>query len=104
MPVEIATVLATAVCLTNQISHETFLKGSGMQVQQQFDELPEIILNPEAGAALLELFEQNGSQHVVCLANHPALMERLVSALASQVGILPKEESPLESQLIGKTE
>jgi hypothetical protein len=67
-----------------------------MQIQQQFDELPEIILRPEDGAALNKIFEQNGSKHAVCLANHPALMDSLASALASQLGIFPNEAPPPE--------
>jgi hypothetical protein len=70
-----------------------------MHVQQQFDALPEIILNPEDGAALNNLFEQQGSKYVVCLANYPALMDSLANALASQLGIFLNEEAPLESQL-----
>lgn len=75
-----------------------------MQDQPQFDEPPEIILSPEDGAALNNLFEQHGSKEVVCLANHPALMDSLANALASQLGIFPNEEPPPESQLRGKTE
>lgn len=75
-----------------------------MRIQQQFDELPEINLSPEDGAALNKIFEQLGSKHVVCLANHPALMDNLASALASQLDIFLNEELPLESQFRGTME
>lgn len=68
-----------------------------MQLQQQFDELPEITLSPENGVALSKLFERHGSKYFVCLANHPALMHSLANALASQLGIFQNEEPPLES-------
>lgn len=75
-----------------------------MQIQQQFDELPEIILRPEDGAALNKIFEKNGRKEVVCLANNPALMDSLANALASQLGIFLNEELPLESQFRGTME
>lgn len=75
-----------------------------MQIQQQFDELPEIILSPEDGTALNIIFKQNGSKEVICLANHPALMDSLANALASQLGVFLNEELPLESQFRGTME
>ncbi len=75
-----------------------------MQIQQQFDELPEFILSPEEGAALNVIFKQNGGKEVICLANHPALMDSLANALASQLGIFLNEELPLESQFRGTME
>lgn len=75
-----------------------------MQVQQQFYELPEIILSPEDGDALNKIFEQHGRKEVICLANHPALIDNLTNALASQLDVFLNEELPIESQFTGKTE